>query len=343
MTTTVPGPSALLFECEIVSGEFRDLVERTAAYAQSVGLPAVSGWRTRHDQRRQATDFAAELQRLPGSAGDIAGKSSFIHFDFSGEGFATADFFPELHGSGLVRLSLNKATDRSGREGLLRFQQQCFRILALHFAGSHVYSAQITALGGGALCIPDVPLVTTNSHIAVTNSQEVDERYDDPAAFWNAGWSIAAERAGQRLLTREMDLLVGPEYLERIIDHQWAMARAAKAGETGYDDPEILPEEDAIFRGGPARLEFVGYSPSEKQIEYSCVLGEGQHIQGWEVYALRRIINTRKTPDGKAPVKMVRVVFMKEWMAQSEKRPLLDIGCRLFYYDAAGELRDLAD
>lgn len=40
---------------------------------------------------------------------------------------------------------------------------------------------------------------------------------------------------------------------------------------------------------------------------------------------------------------MVRVVFMKEWMAQSEKRPLLDIGCRLFYYDAAGELRDLAD
>jgi len=343
MTMTGPGPSALLLECEIVSGEFRCLVERTVRHARSVGLPAVSGWRTRNDQQGQATRFAAEVQRLPSDSGDIAEKASFIHFDFGDEGFATADFFPELHGSGLVRLSLNKAADRSGREGLLRFQQQCFRILALHFAEAHVYSAQLTALGGGARCIPDVPLVTTNSHVAVTNRHEVEERYDDPAAFWGAGWTIAAEHAGQCLLAREMDLLAGPEYLEQIIDHQWAMARAAKAGETGYDDPEILPEEEPIFRSGPARLEYVGYSADEKLIEYSCAISDGQHIQGWEVYALRHVVNTGRTPDGKAPVETVRIVFLEEWMAQGEKRPLLDIGCELFYYDADGELRDLAD
>ena len=121
------------------------------------------------------------------------------------------------------------------------------------------------------------------------------------------------------------------------------MARAAKAGETGYDDPEILPEEEAIFRSGPARLEFVGYSADEKQIEYSCVIGEGQHIQGWEVYALRQIVTTGQTPDGKAPVETVRVVFLEEWMAQSEKRPLLDVGCKPFYYAADGALHEITD
>ena len=41
------------------------------------------------------------------------------------------------------------------------------------------------------------------------------------------------------------------------------MARAAWAGETGYSDPDVLPEEEARFRAGPARLDNAGYSADE--------------------------------------------------------------------------------
>jgi hypothetical protein len=36
-------------------------------------------------------------------------------------------------------------------------------------------------------------------------------------------------------------------------------------------------------------------------------------------------------------------VFIEEWMAQSEKRPLLDIGCKLFYYAPDGVLQEIVD
>ena len=46
------------------------------------------------------------------------------------------------------------------------------------------------------------------------------------------------------------------------------MARAAWAGETGYSDPDVLPEEEARFRAGPARLDNAGYSADEELINW---------------------------------------------------------------------------
>lgn len=344
MTAPFSGPSAISFDCEVVGGDFRRFAQQLLAHLKATGFPAVSGWRSAKERKGDAASLMVAIDRLPDSPHEAGDDAGYLQFDLGANSFGSMSFHPDWDGRGLSTLNLQTVFDEAaGDSELLLFQRRCMELCKALLLEHHVYSADLLADGGGALCIPDVALVTTNSHIAVTNKDEVEERYDDPAAFWGAGWAIAAEHAGQRLLTREMDLLAGPEYLERIIDHQWAMARAAKANETGYDDPEILPEEDAIFHSGPARLEFVGYSASEKQIEYSCVLGESQHIQGWEIYALRQIVKTRKTPDGKAAVKTVRIVFMEEWMAQSEKRPLLDIGCRLFHYDAAGELRELVD
>lgn len=336
-------PAALLFDSEIVSDDFRGVVERIVHQASSVGFPQVTGWQTEREQDGPPAKLTDQIQRLPENSGEPRFDGSFIHVNFADGSFASAKFSPEWNGVGLIQLGLRAASDHDGKIGLLAIQSRWIALLKLIFLEFRVYSAELLAIGGGALCIPDVPLITTSSHIAVTNEPEVTDLYDDPAAFWNAGWTIAAEHDGQRLLTRAVDLLAGPEYLEQIIEHQWAMARAAKAGETGYSDPEVLPEEEAVFRAGAARLEYVGYSADEKLIEYSCVIGEGQHIQGWEVFALRSIVATGRTPDGKAAVETVRIVFLEKWMARSEKRPLLDVGCKVFFYAADGELHEIAE
>jgi len=46
---------------------------------------------------------------------------------------------------------------------------------------------------------------------------------------------------------------------------------------------------------------------------------------------------------GGPPVKTVRIVFLDGWAAKQEKRPLLDIGCRVYPYDTQGELVELRD
>ncbi|MFM5947712.1 MAG: hypothetical protein ACKOPM_00565 [Novosphingobium sp.] len=278
------------------------------------------------------------MDRLPRDAGDTEGKPKFIHFDFGDEGFAAADFYPDALDEGLIRISLNCAAGGDGAEGLLRFQQRCYQILTLHFAEAKVFSAQLTALDGGALCIPDVPLVTTHSHVAVTNLQEVIDFYDVPDSFWSAGWEVAARRDGQVLITRALDLLTGPDYLARIIDHQWTMARAAKPGETSYESFALEPYEEDVFRSGAARLEFTGYAADDRRLDYAGYLAEGQHVQGWEIFALRGILENKQSPDGEAPVDAVRIVFPEQWMAESEKRPLLDIGCEVMWAGSDGTL-----
>ncbi|MFM5949496.1 MAG: hypothetical protein ACKOPM_09760, partial [Novosphingobium sp.] len=184
----------------------------------------------------------------------------------------------------------------------------------------------------------DVPLVTTHSHVAVTNLQEVIEFYDDPDAFWSAGWDVAARRDGQVLLTRALDSLAGPDYLKRISDHQWAMARAAKAGETSYESFALEPYEEDVFRSGPARLEFTGYDQDGRRLDYAGFLAEGQHVQGWEIFALREILQSGQSPNGEEPVDAIRIVFPEQWMAESEKRPLLDIGCEVMWLGSDGAL-----
>ncbi|MGN6105663.1 MAG: hypothetical protein ACTHU0_11205, partial [Kofleriaceae bacterium] len=69
-----------------------------------------------------------------------------------------------------------------------------------------------------------------------------------------------------------------------------------------------------------------------------CVLAEGDHLRGFEIYYLRSLVQNQRMQDG-TPVTSVRVVFLEPWMAESEKRPLLDNGIHVFYEDVeSGEL-----
>lgn len=202
--------------------------------------------------------------------------------------------------------------------------------------------ATLIPVHGGAACIPAPPLVEHNSHLVLTTEEEVGDNYDSPEAFWDCGWDSIEEFGARRLLLRGMDAVCGPEYLARIIGPQWRLARAAGPRRTGYGLPQPEPSEMSIFRAGRAQLERVGYVAAERTVEYSSTLARGSSIPGWEIYELWNLVQEGKLSDGR-PVDTVRVVFLEEWAARQEKRPLLDIGCRVSHYDAAGELRELTE
>lgn len=149
--------------------------------------------------------------------------------------------------------------------------------------------------------------------------------YDDDDAFL-AAWDVVeywGEHGDKLLLAR---CLENPIDRVAILDHtiadQWAMARAAKPRVTFYSDPVVHPDEQALYEEARSRLELVG--TREGVTEYSCVLTDvDDHLAGHEIYALR----------GSVQRGVVRVVFKEQWMAEQEKRPLLDVGVRVFWGD----------
>jgi len=85
----------------------------------------------------------------------------------------------------------------------------------------------------------------------------------------------------------------------------------------------------------------VGYVDAEEMFEFSCALREGEHIHGWEFFKLSHVRAAGRLMDGQ-PIKNVRVVFIDETVAQTEKRPLLDVSLCVYYYDQAGYLTEVA-
>lgn len=228
------------------------------------------------------------------------------------------------------------------KESLLAFMNDAAQICRGLLSDTSAYWAKLVPVAGGATCIPSPPLVEHNSHIAVVTDAEIARHYASVRAFLESGFETVERFGDRKLLLRGMGAVCGPEYLEQIIDQQWALARAALPKQTRYALPQPEPSELSIFRRGAGRLEFVGYVASEATVEYSCVLGRGQHISGWEIYGLWDLVQEGRTREGHE-VKGVRVVFLDAWAAQQEKRPLLDVGCRVYHYGEDGELHELTE
>lgn len=134
--------------------------------------------------------------------------------------------------------------------------------------------------------------------------------YDDDDAFL-AAWDVVeywGEHGDKLLLAR---CLENPIDRVAILDHtiadQWAMARAAKPRVTFYSDPVVHPDEQSLYEEARSRLELVGT--------------RGCHR-----------IQLRAHRRGRPP-RGARVVFKEQWMAEQEKRPLLDVGVRVFWGD----------
>lgn len=163
-----------------------------------------------------------------------------------------------------------------------------------------------------------------------------------PEDFWNSGWESIEWIDEQAILGRAMGVSDTASYLREVIPQQWALARVAKPGLCRYGMPTLTPEENEIYFSGPPALNLVGYDEAEASPELSCSLQPPQHVQGWEILNLYSFLQSGSLPDGR-PVKGIRVVFLYESMARSERRPLLDIGVRVLYYDAHGHLQEMCD
>ena len=104
------------------------------------------------------------------------------------------------------------------------------------------------------------------------------------------------------------------------------MARVAKRGAARYYRVSLRSEDEreVYLAQGESRLRPVAYFDADARADFSCVLGEGEHIAGWEIDGLRDWIHVRAAlPDG-SPVREVRVLFTYEHQARAERRPLLD-------------------
>jgi hypothetical protein len=194
---------------------------------------------------------------------------------------------------------------------------------------------------GSGACVPLVPLAGTRRPLVLATDREVEQAYERPEEFWSAGWKV--ERFGERaLLTRCQDVITRGEIFRETRDHQWQMARAAMPGLTKFGYPRVADDEKDWFEDGQPRLEPVGQNEAGL-VEYACTLERGDHLQGFEIFYLWELVERKQFRDGK-PLTAVRVVFLEEWMAVNEKRPLLDIGVQVFYEDSeTGELVEFAE
>ena len=335
-------PTAITLDCHQVSGNLREFAGELFRRIEGSGLGALKGWMDEQGEGTQA-DLENALSRLPNDPEGSAGKRAMMSFELAGSVLGSVMLDPKEDGPTFCAGHLQKLVSEADSQAeLIDFQNRCVALCQDLLADIGLYSADLSAHGAGGECLPRVPMVDARTRITVTNREQVERNYDDPEAFWAAGWTKVAEHRGQHLLVRGGEARFGPDFLSAIIDDHWAMGRAAKSQRTRYSKPYIITEEKEIFCSGEKRLHFIGYAEDEKLMEYSCALNPGEHIHGWEIYGLFDIVTEKKTRDG-SPVKTVRIVFLDEWAARQEKRPLLDIGCRVYHYDDEGELRELKD
>ena len=339
-------PTAISLDCHSECRDFRHYAAVVMESLRAVGLPAVLRWMDDKERSGTGEEIAAALANLPDAPGPGAEGAS-LHFELDdgarGGMLASARYYPDQGGTTFSSLNLRRVTRMADDDGaFIAFQDRCSALARELLTRVGLYSATLRTEGAGMRCLPEVPLVEDASRLAATNRAEVDASYESPDAFWKAGWTQVAEREGQILLARALDVATGTSPLMRIIDDQWAMARAAKPGLTDYKRPEVHPAEKPVFEAGAARLEAVGYSADEQLLEYSCVLERDEHLRGWEIFALANIVKQGAASDGRV-VKTVRIVFLDEWAARQERRPLLDVGCRVFFTAEDGSLTELTD
>lgn len=141
---------------------------------------------------------------------------------------------------------------------------------------------------------------------------------------------------------REKHTFDNLDFLFAVYQTYWELARAAKPGLTQYQDPNPRPEEREIFFAGAPLLDLVGFRTKERMVEYTCHTEPNQHIQGWEIYELRQWLKKRTLEDG-TPIQGIRVVFPNREMANREKRPLLDIGAQVRYYNRIGDTEEITE
>jgi len=216
--------------------------------------------------------------------------------------------------------------------------------------------------------VPSPPLARYH-HVTTVTDAEVAAAYEDPSSFpheWKGTFFDCwdrVERVGEyNVCIRALEELSVHHWLAKTFENTMHLVRIAKPKLTRYGAPgEVDPAFAAWWEFGdliadeaagyPA-LSLIGYDPGTRTVEYAgfCTNtpvnrgGEDpRHVLIREIHALRGLVKAKKDHEGR-PVDTVRIVFLEEWMARRERRPLLDAGARVFYaHPKSGELIEVTD
>lgn len=231
-----------------------------------------------------------------------------------------------------------------------------------------IASAQLTGFNFAVLArhetswaeFPPMPPLARYNHVVTVTEAEVADAYEDPASFWKC-WDRIERVGEQRVCIRALDKIDVESWLGWTFESTMHLARIAKPNRTIYRKPgdvrpafapwweygDIIADE----RAGYPALSLVGYDPTTRTIEYAgfCTdtdIAKGgpdpRHVLIREIHEIRALVKAKKDSDGRA-VETVRVVFPEEWMARRERRPLLDVGARVYFMDSKGNDIEVTD
>jgi hypothetical protein len=196
-----------------------------------------------------------------------------------------------------------------------------------------VEKAELSRTGSQIDCFPLAPIVR-NRHLFATKTP-VDEYYAAPDALESCPDLTVEQLGAHVLVTRALDAISDRDFVTIALPQAWHLARAAKPAVVTYGG-QPSPELQDIYKAAPRRLEPVGYDAGRALAEYACYLEPDEHIAGWEIDGLHRMLRDKKFTDGRA-VREVRVAFANRVQAEREKRPLLDGGVKVVYVERGAD------
>lgn len=191
------------------------------------------------------------------------------------------------------------------------------------------------------------PPIAKACYAVLTTDAQVTDSYDDPTVFWEA-WDKIEPIGKFKLCTRALTALTEDYWLGETFENTMAMVRAAKPKLTGYTGWYQPTKASAPWwhygdvqdeKAGWPLLDFVGYDPKTRTMEYAAKPNHPGHLLLQEIMTLMNLVDG-KTRDGQ-PIEVVRAVFLDEKQARAEKRPLLDNDIKVYFLGKAGELVEL--
>lgn len=324
-------PAGLTLDARLGAGGARQAAGVVAAALAESPLGAPRAWAV----PAGAGFEAAGEDGLPAEIGDAVDSAAPRLADGS-----TGSLYPAWDGDGWA-FTLDLRLDEAREDALPRAADALLSVARALLRGGAA-RVSVAWQGRGALCLPEVPVACHRTHVVTATDAEVAAAYADPAAFWESGWS-GVERHGDRaLLWRAPDARDSADFLRAVLPQQWALARAARPRLTRYALPSVEPGEEPVYRAEEPVLQPAVYDAATGEVELACGAPPPAHVPGWQVFDLLSVLQAGALDDGR-PVRSARVVFLFPEAAREEKRPLLDVGARVMWYDEAGMLVEEMD
>lgn len=316
-------PDLVNFRALLERDSLEHWLPRVRACAERAGLPAFATFHSpTSGPPRPLADFdpaaLAEQQ---------------VRFEARDRTFLSVSAHPRLAGV-LVQASW----PLDGQEARCREAQRALaELLRELFATGRLEEGHVERVGADVDALPLTP-VGQGFVALVTTDAAVSAAYQAPAVFWDA-WDVHEPSGGRHLLVRGTQAATSADWFRAVFEQEWAMARAARPGQTRIGTRHAPPGCEALLMAGRSCLREIG--TRNGQVELAGFVPQGAHVPAWEILTWRELLLRGRRDDG-SPVSSLRVVFRDERMARAEATPLLDIGAQVLFLGRDGQYHPLS-